>query len=241
MTQPNQESRFIFPPWTNMLPVLSVGAVVMGVVGAIAGVWFYFSPKHTDVGYAPEQPIPYSHQLHAGEMAMDCRYCHVNVERTLTASVPPTQVCMNCHAQVKKDSPMLAPLRDSWVTGKPVPWLRVHKSPDYVYFDHSRHVTRGVGCVECHGRIDQMVTVRQEQPLSMGWCLECHRDPASHLRPTKDYPDLGLKAVAATQMDWPKTEDLAGRPLEQFRAEIGKQLVEREKIAPPTECSRCHR
>ena len=133
----------MFPPWTNLLPAVSLVAVVGGLVGAITGVWYYFSPKHTDVGYQPEQPVPYSHKLHAGDLGIDCRYCHVGVERSPVASVPPTQVCMNCHTQVKKESPLLNAVRKSWTDGTPVRWKRVHKLGDYVYFDHSRHVTRG--------------------------------------------------------------------------------------------------
>jgi hypothetical protein len=230
-TQPTHQPRFVFPPWTNVLPPLSLVAAVMGLVGAIFGVWYYFSPKNTDVGYMPEQPVAYSHKLHAGDLGMDCRYCHVQVERAAVASVPPTQVCMNCHTQVRRDSPLLNPVRESWGSGKPVPWVRIHKVPDYVYFDHSRHVTRGVGCVECHGRIDQMPIVRQVQPLSMGWCLECHRDPASHLRPVDKI----------TAMDWEPPRSRPDQPIEEARVEFGRQIVEREGIAPPTDCSRCHR
>jgi hypothetical protein len=231
MTQPTPQPRFVFPPWTNVLPPLSLVGAVFGLVGAIFGVWYYFSPKHTDVGYEPEQPVPYSHKLHAGELGMDCRYCHVNVERSAVASVPPTQVCMNCHTQIRPNSPLLNAVRQSWGDGKPVPWVRVHKVPDYVYFDHSRHVTRGVGCVECHGRIDQMAIVRQVQPLSMSWCLECHRDPAARMRPVDK----------VTTMDWEPPRSRPEQPLDEARAEFGRQIVEREKIAPPTDCSRCHR
>ena len=235
-TQPVSEPRFVFPPWTNLLPAVSLVAVVGGLVGAIAGMWYYFSPKHTDVGYQPEQPVPYSHKLHAGDLGIDCRYCHVGVERSPVATVPPTQVCMNCHSQVKKDSPLLGAVRKSWEDGSPVRWKRVHKLGDYVYFDHSRHVTRGVGCAECHGRVDEMIVVKQVEPLSMGWCLECHRDPGSRLRdPQKD---------RITDMNWlppgVKWED-GDAAIAAKRAEYGKALVERDHIAPPTECSRCHR
>lgn len=235
-THPAPEPRFIFPPWTNVLPAISLVAVVGGLVGAIAGVWYYFSPRNTDVGYQPTQPVPYSHKLHAGDLGIDCRYCHVGVERSPVASVPPTQVCMNCHTQVKKDSPLLNAVRKSWAEGTPVPWKRVHKLGDYVYFDHSRHVTRGVGCVECHGRVDEMIVVKQVEPLSMGWCLECHRDPGPRLRdPQKD---------RVTDMAWlppgAKVED-SDETIAAKRAEFGKTIVERERIAPPTECSRCHR
>ena len=226
--QPTSDKRFVFPPWTNRLPPLSVAAVLFGLVGAIFGVWYYFSPRHTDVGYEPIQPIPYSHKLHAGDLGLDCRYCHVNVERTEFATVPPTQVCMNCHSNVRKDSPKLQPLRESWAYGKPIPWVRVHKTPDYAFFPHSRHVTSGVGCVECHGRVDQMVTVRQVEPLSMGWCLECHRDPSPRLRPLDQITNMG----------WEPPGD---KPLDIRRREFGEKLAQELKIAPPTDCSRCHR
>ncbi|MCS6913664.1 MAG: cytochrome c family protein, partial [Myxococcota bacterium] len=182
---PSESRPFVFPPWTNLLPPITGAAAVLVLGGIVFAFWYYGTPKHLDVGYQPPQPVPYSHQLHAGQLGLDCRYCHANVERSWVASVPPTQVCMGCHASIKKDSPYLAPVRQSWATGQPVPWIRIHKSPDYVYFDHSRHVSRGVGCVECHGRVDTMERVRQVEPLSMGWCLECHRDPAPRLRPVE--------------------------------------------------------
>ena len=225
MTQKSPDSRpFVFPAWANALPGVTGAVATLGLLGAIFGLWYYGTQKHLDVGYQPVQPVPYSHQLHAGQMGMDCRYCHVNVEKSWVASVPPTQVCMNCHTNVKKDSPLLQPVRDSWASGNPVPWVKIHKAPDYVYFDHSRHVTRGVGCVECHGRIDTMEVVKQVQPLTMGWCLECHRDPAPHIRPV----DM------ITKMDW---QPPAGESRESF----GKKLVEQNHIQPPTDCSRCHR
>ena len=193
----------IFPKWTNDIP--RVGAPVAAVLGgfAIFAIWFWMSPKHTDVGYAPMQPIPYSHKLHAGELGMDCRYCHNNVERSANAGVPPTQTCMNCHKQVKQGSPRLTPLYKSWGDGTaekdggPIPWKRIHKVPDYAYFNHSAHVAIkhkevGVGCVSCHGRVDQMAVVHQVQPLSMSWCLDCHNNPAPNLRPIGE----------VTNMDW---------------------------------------
>jgi cytochrome c7-like protein len=166
----------IFPRSLNKLPLVAGLAATLGLVGVTFVIWYYFSPWFTQVGYTPKQPVPYSHRLHAGQLGLDCRYCHVNVERAPLAMVPPTETCMNCHQLVRTDSKMLQPIRDSWESGKPMEWVRIHKLPDYVYFDHSVHVTAGVGCVECHGRIDQMEQVRMEKPLSMGWCLECHRD-----------------------------------------------------------------
>jgi hypothetical protein len=208
----------IFPRSLNYLPlVAAVGVAVLGG-GVTLGIWYYFSPKNTQVGYAPEQPVPYSHKLHAGELGIDCRYCHANIERSQEAMIPPTQACMGCHAIVKADSPKLAALRDSWSSGIPIAWVRVHRVADYVYFDHSVHLAAGVGCVSCHGRIDQMEVVRQDKPLNMGWCLECHRDPGPNLRP-KDQ---------ITNMTWTPSTDEA------------VQFAE-NKLRGPEHCSGCHR
>ena len=208
----------IFPRSLNYLPlVAAVGVAVLGG-GLTLGIWYYFSPRNTQVGYAPEQPIPYSHKLHAGELGIDCRYCHANIERSQEAMIPPTQACMGCHAIVKSDSPRLAALRGSWSSNRPVEWVRVHRVADYVYFDHSVHLAAGVGCVSCHGRIDEMEVVRQDQPLNMGWCLECHRNPGPNLRP-KDQ---------ITNMTWTPSE------------EEQTQLAE-VALRGPQHCSGCHR
>jgi Cytochrome c7 and related cytochrome c len=192
----------------NKLPLaLAVGAGSLAAAGT-AGSWYYFSPKNLQVGYAPQQPIPYSHKLHADELGLDCRYCHANVERSQEAMIPPTQTCMGCHAVVKADSPKLAALRDSWKSGDPVPWIRVNKLPEHAYFDHSVHLTAGVGatergaagvgCVTCHGRVDQMQRVRLDAPLAMGWCLDCHREPASQLRPRSEITNMTWKREQAS-------------------------------------------
>ena len=198
----------IFPKWTNDIP--RIGAPLLALLAgfAVFVVYFWFSPLHTDVGYAPKQPIAYSHKLHAGELGLDCRYCHNNVERSPSAGVPPTQTCMNCHKQVKVGSARLAALRDSWGDGTPagdggpIPWKRVHKISDYAYFTHSAHtaiVHKGVaiGCKTCHGRVDEMVTVRQVEPLSMSWCLDCHNNPAPHLRPISELTNMAWESDAA--------------------------------------------
>lgn len=201
----------IFPRWSNETPRYTfLATMVLGCAG-IFGVYYWGSPYNTDVGYMPVQPIAYSHKQHAGDLQMDCRYCHAYVERGPHAGVPPTQTCMNCHSQVKKDSPLLEPMRKSWTSGTPIPWKRIHKVPDFAYFDHSAHMGFGVGdnraaigCETCHGRIDTMLVVKQAQPLSMSWCLECHSDPAPNLRPVADItkmgwsPDLAWKDKALT-------------------------------------------
>ncbi len=197
----------IFPKWTNQTPTWALlGTLALGGFGTFALYW-WASPYNTDVGYKPVQPVAYSHALHAGTLKLDCRYCHAYVERGPHAGVPPTQVCMNCHKQVKKDSALLAPVRASWADGKgttSVAWKRIHKLPDYAYFDHSAHLGVGfgehraaIGCESCHGRIDTMEVVRQEQPLSMGWCLECHSNPAPNLRPVEAITAMGWKGDLA--------------------------------------------
>ncbi len=213
---------FVFPKWTNgMRYVAAIAAVVAG--GYVAAIiTFGFSPQATDVGYMPVQPVPYSHALHAGKLGIDCRYCHSTVESSPHASIPPTQTCMNCHASIWPESPKLAPVRESYATGDPVPWVRVHDLPDYAYFDHSAHVRRGVGCVSCHGRIDKMEVVYQDQPLSMQWCLDCHRKPEKNLRPLDKITDMA----------WTPSE-----PQEQ----LGARLRQEYQINPSQDCSTCHR
>src|SRR5437764_3137701 len=163
----------IFPRGSNLLPIKIV-LCVMIVVPAVSGaMWYYFTPKYTRVGYQPNQPIPFPHDLHVGQLGMDCRYCHSFVEVAAHSNVPNTQVCMNCHTQVQKDNPKLAALRASWDSGNlPVEWVQIHKTPDYVYFNHSVHVNRGVSCVWCHGKINHAAVVAHEKPLSMGWCID---------------------------------------------------------------------
>lgn len=211
-----------FPKWCNTLkPWIGVGAA-LGATYVVALVAYGAAPQTLSVGFSPTQPVPFSHALHAGELGMDCRYCHTTVEQAARAAIPPTETCMNCHARIRTQSELLAPLFASWGDGSPVRWKRVHDLPDYVYFDHSAHVMRGVACVSCHGRIDTMERVRQEQPLSMGWCLRCHRDPTPHLRPPE----------AVTAMEW--------RPAKPER-ELGAELAAAKHIQPSTDCSTCHR
>jgi hypothetical protein len=157
----------IFPEWINKLPpYIALGAVII-IIGVVGFVWYYFSPWYTDVGYRPDQPVPFSHKLHNDDLGIDCRYCHNLVEVSPHANVPPTQTCMNCHALIKPDSEKLTKIRESWNLKKPMQWVRIHKLPDYVYFDHSVHLRAGVGCAGCHGNINQLEVVRQNMPLSM--------------------------------------------------------------------------
>ncbi len=216
-------SRFLFPRWTNaLLPFLLISAAIAPLYGAFV-VAYGFSPKTIDVGYQPVQPVPYSHALHVGQLGLDCRYCHSTVDRAAFAAIPPTQTCMNCHTQIQRESPKLEKIRDSYESGLPVEWIKVHKLPDYSYFNHSAHVNRGVGCVECHGRVDQMAVVYRYSPLAMGWCLECHRDPVDRLRPVSRITDLA----------WDQRIEL--------NEEEREKLVKLYHINPSENCSTCHR
>jgi hypothetical protein len=222
----------LFPRWTNKVPLALAAGLPLGLVAVVFAVWYWFSPRYTDVGYQPDQPIAFSHAQHVGELGFDCRYCHNTVEQAPMAAVPPSQTCLNCHRLIQPNSPRLALLRgvqaclDSEFRRPddpcpPIEWVRVHMLPDYAYFDHSAHVMAGVGCVECHGRIDQMVRVRQVEPLSMSWCVDCHRNPGPAIRPP---------GVAVTQMDWVAPE---GHNL--LVTQTGREAN------PPLHCSGCHR
>lgn len=225
----------LFPKWTNKVPAfLALGAGGAGLL-VVCVVYFWFSPKHTDVGYQPYQPIPYSHKLHAGTLGMDCRYCHRTVEESYSASVPDAATCYGCHQHIKTESVALQPLRDvfsedNWQRDQstPIEWVKVHMLPQFAYFNHAVHMRANVGCKSCHGRIDQMEIVRQAEPLSMGWCLECHRDASPHIRP---------EGVAVTNMDWEPTEAsvAAAQALLDWDGDTPPQLN------PPTHCSACHR
>ncbi len=219
----------IFPKWTNRLPVmLIIGALLIGC-GVTAGVWYYFTPKYVRVGYQPVQPVAYSHATHVGQLGLDCRYCHSAVEQSWYANVPTSAMCMNCHNQVLKDDPRLALVRESAQTGRPIPWIHIHRLPDYVYFNHAVHVKRGVGCVECHGQINEMEEVRQAQPLSMLFCLDCHRNPAARLRP----PDK------VTDLTWKWSDDPnAAAGLQKLN---GEKFVHDWRVEAMENCSACHR
>src|SRR4051812_32100580 len=223
---PEQTPLFVFPRWTNfLLPAIVISVFGMGLYVPTV-MTFGGSPRTTDVGYQPEQPVPYSHAQHVGDLGMDCRYCHNTVEQANFAALPATQTCMNCHASIKTDSPRLLPIRESWATGKPVKWTKVHDLPDYVYFNHSAHVNKGVGCATCHGRIDQMDTVWQARPLSMSWCLDCHRAPEKYLRPQNEITNMSYILT-------PKDQLKAGLELKQQYGIRDTNYMQ--------SCSTCHR
>ena len=172
----------------------------------------------------PAQPIAFSHKHHVADDGLDCRYCHTSVETSSFAGMPSTKICLTCHSQLYKDSPVLSLLHESARSGKPVAWTRVHDLPDFVYFDHSIHVNKGVGCIECHGRVDQMPVTRREAPLTMQWCLDCHRSPASHLRDRSLVFEMTPTAILHAQA--------AAPPAPPVHIQSTRRL---------TDCSTCHR
>jgi hypothetical protein len=210
----------IFHRSTNTIAKVSI----LGGIFILAGVvWLGYllnrSSYATRVRVPLEQPVPFSHKQHVSGLGIDCRYCHTAVETSASAGIPPVQTCMNCHSQIWTQSPVLEPIRESFRTGRPVRWTRVHDLPDFVYFDHSIHVKRGVACATCHGRVDEMPLMWREKTLHMSWCLECHRHPERFVVPPERVFDA----------------DARPRPGE------GGRLVREKGIRKMTDCSVCHR
>lgn len=195
------------------------------IVATGCGVWaVWWSPYMTREGVALDQPVPFSHEHHVSGLGMDCRYCHTTVEFSTTAGMPPTETCMTCHSQVWTEAPVLEPVRQSWITGKPIQWNRVHDLPAFVFFNHGVHVQNGIGCRTCHGRVDRMPLVWKEHSLWMKWCIDCHADPASQIRPKSEIFDMAYEA--------PQNQTENGRRL------VREYQVHAEQM---TDCSMCHR
>jgi hypothetical protein len=202
--------------------LLMLALVFAGSLMFTAG--FMESTYVTRVGWVVTQPVPFSHEHHVGGLGLDCRYCHVSVEVSAQASLPGTHVCMTCHSEIWTGAPALAPVRASLADNRPLHWQRVARLPDYVYFNHSIHISRGVPCVECHGRVDEMPLMARAKPFTMAFCLDCHRDPGPHLRPRGQ----------VTRMDWSGWHDdpqFAHRQVQAFGIQPAKL----------TNCSICHR
>lgn len=213
----------LFPKHSNTLARLSLAIGGLIPVAAIAGLMIYVrTPYAYGTGHPYEQPVQFDHRHHVKDLGLDCRYCHTAVEQSATAGLPPTQLCMGCHAQVWNKSPLLDPVRNWYFTDRPIPWKRVHNLPDFVYFNHSIHVNKGVGCYSCHGRVDEMPSVQQVQSLTMGWCLDCHRNPAVNIRPKDQITNLAWVAD--------------GDPVE-----LGTKLMKEYDVHTRTSCSTCHR
>ena len=174
------------------------------------------SPWVTRQGQRPEQPVPFSHKHHVMGLGLQCQYCHTSVEKSSYAGIPPTKTCINCHAQIWTNAALLQPVRDSWATGQSIPWIKVHDLPDYVYFSHEIHVNKGLGCASCHGRVDQMPLMYEQNTLQMEWCLNCHRNPAKNLRPTSQIYNMAWEAPADDRPVWCAASSVApGTPTAQ--------------------------
>jgi len=213
----------LFTPKANVRFRLVLAVLLLGAVGTLGGLMLYQRiPYGTGQGEEIVQPVQFDHRHHVKDDLIDCRYCHATVERAASAGLPPTATCLNCHSQVWNRSPLLDVVRASWFSNQPIVWTRVHNLPHFVYFNHSIHVNKGVGCVECHGRVDRMPQIQQIAPLTMGWCLDCHRNPYARLRPLEEI----------TNMDWkPEGDPVA----------LGRELARKYDVKPRTTCYTCHR
>jgi hypothetical protein len=213
----------IFHRRTNTLSKLSIFGAVFVFAGSL---WFLAQLNRSDYAtlahVAREQPVPFSHRHHVGELGIDCRYCHTSVEKSGYAGIPATQICMNCHTQIWADSPTLEPVRASYRSGESIRWAKVHDLPDFVYFNHSIHIHKGIGCATCHGRVDEMNLTWQEESLHMEWCLDCHRNPQQYVRPREE----------VFNMAWKPQGD---------QSDIGPALVAKYNIESRDDCSICHR
>ncbi len=225
----------LFPKWMNAVPTVAAMAGAGGAVTTVAAVWYYFTPKYWEVGYMPEQPgSGFNHQIHAGKLGIDCRYCHTHVEESPEANVPNVATCYGCHAENHLNTALpaeqkVAFVREAYKEDRAIEWRRIHKLPDYVRnFPHHVHVKAGVSCFSCHGQIMGMPVVFQSEPLSMGWCLECHRNPEPHLVP----PDK------VTQLVWVEQE-IGSRRRGGGTVDTAA-LLEAIHRAPPQECGACH-
>jgi len=216
-------SSLIFRPKHNTLAKLTLVVLAAGGAGTLGGLLLWVrSPTARNMEVPVEQPLQFDHRHHTRDEGIDCRYCHNTVDKSPFASIPPTQLCLNCHSQVWNKSPLLEPIRKSFIENKPMVWNRVYKVPEFVYFNHSIHVNKGVGCVTCHGRVDKMAAVEKVSSLTMSWCLDCHRNPTKNIRPVDQ----------VTNMTWVPEGDAV---------ETTRLLAEKNEIHTRTSCTTCHR
>ncbi|MCC6390740.1 MAG: cytochrome c3 family protein [Bryobacterales bacterium] len=213
----------IFHRSANSLANITIAAVVLGIGGLLWASYRIDQGSYiTDVGIARQQPVPFSHKHHVTDDGIDCRYCHTSVEVSPFAGLPPTATCMNCHSQIWTNAEMLEPVRASYRTGQSLQWTRVYDLPDFVYFNHSIHVYKGIGCSTCHGRVDLMPLTYKVNTLYMQWCVECHRNPAKYVRPREEVFNMTYQAPG-NQM------------------ELGRRLMAEYKVQSLTDCVTCHR
>lgn len=211
----------LFSPYADTVArVILIAIVLLPFVAIGLGYSISASPYVTDRTLTIDQPVPFSHEHHVGGLGLDCRYCHTAVETSAVAGIPSTHICMTCHSQLYTQTAMLAPVRESLADDRPIHWNKVNRLPDYVYFDHSIHIAKGVGCTTCHGDVAKMPLMRQAAPLTMGWCLDCHRDPAPNLRPK----------TAVFEPEWQFPSDQG--------AVLAHQNIDNKHL---TDCSVCHR
>ncbi|HWE01289.1 MAG TPA: cytochrome c3 family protein [Tepidisphaeraceae bacterium] len=223
----------LFHPAMNVIAKTSIFGVVILVAGAGMVAWnIEKSPYITNQGQIVHQPIPFSHEHHVRGLGIDCRYCHTSVEDSAFAGMPATKVCMTCHSQIWTNAALLQPVRDSWRNNTPIAWNRVHNLPGFVFFDHSIHVNKGVGCVTCHGQVDEMPLMWKASSLQMEWCLDCHRRPENHLRPRDEVFNLHYSAEQDPKHPGATQESL-GQELK-----IQYHLLPRQQMQ---NCSTCHR
>jgi Cytochrome c7 and related cytochrome c len=213
----------IFSRGANTVAPLSIAIAVLLAAGGILTIMGLDRSEYiTEIGVAKVQPVQFSHRHHAGQLGIHCAYCHTSVEVSSFAGIPPTHTCMSCHSQIWINSPTLEPVRESYRSGQSIEWVRVHDLPDFVYFNHSIHINKGIGCASCHGRVDQMPQIYKAQSLQMQWCLDCHREPERHIRPRD------------------KVYDMAYRPPEN-QMDLGRKLVAEYKVEKLLDCYTCHR
>jgi formamidopyrimidine-DNA glycosylase len=213
----------LFSPSSNTIAKVSIAAVVLLASTTLSvaymidrGSWI------TNVNSAPEQPIAFSHKHHVKDDGIDCRYCHTSVETSHFAGIPPTETCMSCHSQIWNNVAATQPIRDSWASGKSIAWTRVHNLPDYVYFNHSIHINKGIGCSACHGNVSEMPLIYKVNTLNMNWCVNCHRNPAKFIRPRSEVFNVAYQ--------YPANQD-----------ELGPQLVKEYHVQSLLDCATCHR
>lgn len=220
----------IFHRYTNHRVKIGIVSflLLVGTLAVGANIW-YWGPNVSGQGIQKVQPVQFTHSHHVGGLGLDCRYCHFNVERSSYAQVPPTKVCMTCHSQMYLDAAILEPVRDSYRTGLPIPWVKVHNLSDFAYFNHSAHVNKGIGCAECHGRVDQMPLMYQASSLQMRWCVECHMDPTSRVRPKSEMTNMAY--------EHPKSPDEKIEGINMTQAELARHYNVQSKVS----CSTCHR
>lgn len=239
----------LFPKWTNTLPTLVAGGLLSTAAVAVGTVWYYFTPEFWEVGYMPEQPGGgFNHQIHAGQLGMDCRYCHSHVEKSPEANIPPVSTCYGCHSEnkltkyIESDSHRKKTefIRTAYATDSSIEWARVHKLPDYVRnFPHHIHLNAGVSCIDCHGNIARQPVVWQHESLSMGWCLECHRNAEENLVPRKGDPKPGGGVYEEHMMTRLFDIEKLREDPQAFSA-ASRKFYETRKIAAPENCGACH-